>query len=201
MGDGIAPGLLDAPEAVDLHEPRGPTTKTDALVLLQLGVIQPEGLGHVAEAIGGHDLEVAELLVRRDIADRGLATEEDELIEHALADPLGGLARAVGVGARHGDVMSGHHPAGEFLATSMGLPRAQGGKSRLGRVPLRLAVAHEIDVGDGALGLVLALRHDLLRAGDLCPCAGGTYVSALPQRHGGFQPRVTGAAIAEASEV
>ena len=182
--DGVGPALLDPPEPVHLDQPHRPVPEGDPLVALHQGVVHAEGAGHVAQAVGGGDLEVAELGHRPGLGHLGVAAPQVEAVEQAPVEVLGRLAGPVGVGADDLDLLAVADALGQVEAAPVGLPAAQGGEAALGRVPLGLAVADDVDLGGHPEGPGRGLGDDLLGPGDLGPGPGHLQRLAVPDRRG-----------------
>ena len=125
--------------------------------------------------------------------------EHHQAIEQAAVEVLGRLRRAIGRRGGDHDALTGLHALGERMTVGVGLPRAERREARLGRVPLGLSVADEVDlVGDvgsrlggrGDLLVPVVLRHRLLEG----------QVAVAPQR-GRSVDRALLSSLAEPPEV
>ena len=110
------------------------------------------------------------------------------------------LACAVRRCAAHDDGLAALDPLGDGVTVGVGLPVAERGQPRLGRVALGLAVPHEVDlVGDAGTGrsgctdllVAVVLAQRLLHAEP------GTF----PQRRQGLDDRLLRPAVAEPAQV
>ena len=144
--DGIAAALLGPPEPVHLHQPQRPVAPGGPLVAFEQGVVLAEGGGHVLDAVGGDEPEVAELVGRLGIDDGYVLLILLEAVQQAPPDVVGGLGRPGGVGMAEHHRLPGLDPLGQRPAVGVGLPDPLGGEARVGGVALRLAVADQVDV-------------------------------------------------------
>ena len=119
-----------------------------------------------------------------------------------LADLLGRLPGAVGVGADDAHPLALADPLADVEAAAVGLPAAEGRQAALGGVALRLTVPDDVHLRDRCRPRRVRIgRDDLLGLGDEGLRLGDSQVDAVPLGHRGLERVATAATVTEPAQV